>query len=141
MHSVPDSLALSDTMVRPVEASPKEVIAVLERLNPLRALEDALIALGFKSVSVEASKPAAAAPSGFVASWSLPEGLAARVACTFTVDPSGHGSSILSANLRAEADDARGQAQMIEAWPMIEPMVEGHVKRLFRSVVAMTEET
>jgi hypothetical protein len=123
--------AISNNTRRPVDVDPQHAAVALDRLDPLRPLRDALIALGFDHrVAIRPIHTGASKRSVSVGiSWSLPGDSRAQLTWTASVDPSADNRSLLSCSVQAGANDANGRQRLLAAWPSIGPVFESLTAR------------
>jgi 8-hydroxy-5-deazaflavin:NADPH oxidoreductase len=131
---------IAQNSVIPFDSPPRTVSSVLERLDPLRGLADALEALGLTgAVSFDRLDDSQNAITGFVLSWPLPEQGHVRVICEAIVQASSGGRSMVSVRIRADTDDPAGRSRLIAAWPLIGPVVEAQKARLTRALAELVD--
>jgi hypothetical protein len=135
---------VSEQVHRPLDASPHAAALALGRLDPLRPLEDALAALGLGDVVVlqraDTSAPGGPVPDTISAVWPLPGGRHARASWSISVEPVAVGASLLSAAVRVGTDDPADQPRLLDAWPLIGPIVRTHTERMLAAIVELAED-
>lgn len=137
-------VTVSEHVHRPLDASPATAARALGRLDPLRALDHAISALGLRDVvSLQRARmlTTAGATLGTISAiWPLATDHHARASWTISAEPVAAGQSLLSVAVRVGTEDPADQPQLLEAWPVIGPTVRAQSQRMLASIVELAED-
>ena len=125
---------MAESYSRVVEASAPAVRAATAKLDLVGPLVDGLIALGVDEH--------VATPCGDGLVWRFGEGESGRVrvAWAISVTPETDETSLVTLALSATASNEESSERLLEAWPVIGPIVELHAKRVLHRIEALAEE-
>ncbi len=125
---------LSECYARTVEASSPAVEAAAANQDLVGPLVEGLLALG---VAQHIVTPC---PNGLI--WRFDAGAPGRIrlAWAVSVEPETDDASLVTFSVRATASDAASRERLLDAWPVIGPIVEHHAHRILRSIEALADE-
>jgi hypothetical protein len=126
---------VSETFARTVDAPLATVEAAAGRLDLIGPLVRGLIAIGLGDHVVTPC------PNGLV--WRFDPSTQSRIRLAWSVDAEAEtdDASLITLTVRISASDAISRARLLEAWPVLGPIVELHARRILHSVDALAEET
>lgn len=134
---------ITNTVRRPLDETPEVVGWALSHLDPLRPLTEALAALGCAGRAAMHKCDVSASSwdtTAFSLSWLLGNEDVADITWTLSVLPFGDGASMLSSCVRARAQTAAGDEQLLAAWPLLGRVVESHTARMLDAIAALAED-
>jgi hypothetical protein len=126
--------AVSEVFARTVDAPLSAVQAAAGRIDLIGALVDGLIALGVDDHVV------APCSNGLVWRFDRSEYRRVRIAWSLQVEAETDDATLVSLAVRfSGSDDAAGD-RLLEAWPVLGPIVELHARRVLHAVETLAEE-
>lgn len=135
--------AVSEHVYRRLGASPHTAAVAVGRLDPLRALDAALAALGLRDV-VSLQRAGATATAGtlgmITAAWPLATGHRAHASWTISAAPVDADESLLSVAVRVETEDPADESRLLDAWPFIGPAIRAQTQRMLASIAELAED-
>ncbi len=125
---------VSDCFARTVNAPLATVEAAVARLDLIGPLVDGLIAIGLGDHIVTPC------PNGLV--WRFDPSAQGRVRLAWSIaaEAETDEASLLTLGVRVSASDDSSRERLLEAWPMLGPIVELHARRILHSVDVLAEE-
>jgi hypothetical protein len=125
---------VSECFARTVDAPLPTVEAAVARLDLIGPLVDGLIAIGLGDHIVTPC------PNGLV--WRFDPSAQGRVRLAWSIatEAETDEASLLTLAIRVSASDGISRARLLEAWPVLGPIVELHARRILHSVEALAEE-
>jgi len=132
--SFPAEPDISELFARTVEAPLPTVAAAAARIDLIGPLVEGLIAVGVgKHIVTPCS-------NGLVWRFDAVEGGLARIVWSIETEAETDDASLLTLAVRASASDETSRERLLEAWPVLGPVVEFHARRILHAVEALAEE-
>jgi hypothetical protein len=126
--------AVSEVFARTVDAPLDAVQAAAANIDLIGPLVDGLIALGVDDHVV------APCSNGLVWRFDRSGYRRVRLAWSLQVEPETEDASLVTLAIRFSGSDDVASDRMLEAWPVLGPIVELHAKRILHAVEALAEE-
>lgn len=125
---------VSESFARTVDAPLATVEAAVARLDLIGPLVDGLIAIGLGDHIVTPC------PNGLV--WRFDPSAQGRIRLAWSVatEAETDDASLVTLGIRVSASDETSRERLLEAWPVLGPIVELHARRILGSVDALAEE-
>jgi hypothetical protein len=135
------AVPLISTLHGGVDAAAEATAGALERLEPLRPLAKALAALGIAE-DPSASARGGARGHGRVSTLQLTLGSRGCVdlAWCVSIEADGDDGSLVSISLHGVARDTSSSGRLLEAWPLLGPLLEQQSRRLLAAIRELAEE-
>jgi hypothetical protein len=132
-HSRPEP-DVSESYFKAVEAPQAVVESVADRLDLVGPLVQSLIAVGVGEHIVTPR------PNGLV--WRFDAAGACRVAVAWSIDVEAESDevSVVSLDVEMTASDDTARERLLEAWPLIGPLVDVHAHRVLHAVEQRADE-
>jgi hypothetical protein len=126
--------AVSEVFARTVDAPVGTVQAAAARIDVIGSLVDGLIALGVDDHVV------APCPNGLVWRFDRSEYRRVRIAWSLQVEAETDDATLVSLAVRFSGSDDAASDRLLEAWPVLGPIVELHARRVLHAVETLAEE-
>jgi hypothetical protein len=126
--------AVSEVFARTVDAPLPVVQSAVANIDLIGPLVDGLIALGVDDHVV------APCANGLVWRFDRSGYRRVRLAWSLQVEPETDDATLVSLAVRFSGSDDVASDRMLEAWPMLGPIVELHARRILHSVETLAEE-
>jgi hypothetical protein len=126
--------AVSEVFARTVDAPLGAVQEAAANIDLIGPLVDGLIALGVDDHVV------APCSNGLVWRFDRSEYRRVRVAWSLQVEPETDDATLVTLAVRFSGSDDVASDRMLEAWPVLGPIVELHAKRILHAVETLAEE-
>ena len=126
--------AVSEVFARTVDAPLGAVQSAAASIDLIGPLVDGLIALGVDDHVV------APCANGLVWRFDRSEYRRVRVAWSLQVEAETDDATLVTLAVRFSGSDDAASDRMLEAWPVLGPIVELHAKRILHAVEALAEE-
>ncbi len=126
--------AVSEVFARTVDAPVGTVQAAAARIDVIGSLVDGLIALGVDDHVV------APCSNGLVWRFDRSEYRRVRIAWSLQVEAETDDATLVSLAVRFSGSDDAASDRLLEAWPVLGPIVELHARRVLHAVETLAEE-
>jgi hypothetical protein len=126
--------AVSEVFARTVDAPLPAVQAAAAQIDVIESLVDGLIAVGVDDHLV------APCSNGFVWRFDRSGYRRVRVSWSLQVEPETDDATLVSLAVRFSGSDDAASDRLLEAWPVLGPVVELHARRVLHAVEALAEE-
>jgi hypothetical protein len=131
----PSNPDVSETFARTVDAPLGTVEGAARRLDLIGPLVRSLIAIGLGDHIVTPCS------NGLVWRFDPSGNERIRLAWSVATEAETDDASLVTLTMRVSASDNASRARLLEAWPVLGPIVELHARRILHSVDALAEET
>ncbi len=126
--------AVSEVFARTVDAPVGAVQAAAAQIDLIGSLVDGLIALGVDDHVV------APCSNGLVWRFDRSEYRRIRIAWSLQVEAETEDATLVSLAARFSGSDDAASDRLLEAWPVLGPIVELHARRVLHAIEALAEE-